>query len=57
MSAEKVFRRMLDHHIVTGEVMQDGTFIKEIVLRFETAAIIDGLLRFNQYLDERRQGA
>lgn len=57
MSAEKVFRRMLDHYVVTGEVMKDVTFIKEIVLRFETAAIIDGLLQFNQYLDEERKGA
>lgn len=55
MDVQNVFDKMLDHYQQTGSVMQNDLFVKEIADQFETGEIIDGILQFNQYLDEQRK--
>lgn len=53
MSAQAVFDKMKSFYLVTGKVMQQEEFITNIAKLYKTEHIIDGLMVFNHYLDER----
>lgn len=55
MSAEQVLEKMISHYQNTGRVMQKNTFIDSIGSKYNENDIIEGLLMFNDYLDERRE--
>ncbi|MED0665740.1 hypothetical protein P4T04_05330 [Bacillus badius] len=54
---ETVFGRMRFYHEATGRVMQGPIFIREIAMKFTQDEVIEGLLLFNEYLDEKRKDA
>lgn len=55
MSAEQVYEEMMAYYRITGRVMGQNVFVSYIAKKFETKDIIDGLIMFNDYLDERRE--
>lgn len=54
MSAEKVYKEMMAYYRITGRVMEQNVFVSYIAKKFETKDIIDGLIMFNDFLDEQR---
>jgi len=57
MNENEVFVRMKFYHEATGRVMWGATFIREITLKFSKDEAIEGLLLFNDYLDQQRKDA
>lgn len=55
MSAEQVYEEMMAYYRITGRVMEQNVFVSYIAKKFETKDIIDGLIMFNDYLDDRRE--
>ncbi|TCJ04876.1 hypothetical protein [Cytobacillus praedii] len=53
MSAQAVFDKMKSFYLATGKVMQQEEFISNIGKLYKTEQIIEGLMVFNHYLDER----
>lgn len=56
MSAEDVFNKMKSYHQQTGRVLSGGRFILEIVNKHDQRHVVEGLMLFNDYLDESREG-
>lgn len=54
--SQEVFRKMKTYHKQTGKVLSGGKFVIEIVNKYPSEDVVDGLLLFNQYLDELRKG-
>lgn len=54
MSAEQVYEEMMAYYRITGRVMEQNVFVSYIAKKFETKDIIDGLIMFNDFLDEQR---
>ncbi|WP_181444517.1 hypothetical protein [Bacillus sp. 03113] len=56
MSARSVYEKMKSHYLATGEVMRNELFVSQIASKFKTEHVIEGLMIFNQFLDEKRKG-
>ncbi|WP_191991730.1 hypothetical protein [Bacillus aerolatus] len=56
MSENKVFHHMKMYYRATGRVMQGPIFIREVAMRFSKDEVVEGILLFNEYLDEQRKG-
>ncbi len=57
MSAQEVFRKMKVYHDLTGQVMTGGRFVLNIASRYPQEQVVEGILLFDKYLDERRRKA
>lgn len=54
MSADQVFHQMKFYHQETGRILSGGKFLLDIANKYPKDAVIEGLMLFNDYLDEQR---
>ncbi|REK58993.1 MAG: hypothetical protein C6P36_02850 [Geobacillus sp.] len=55
MSAQEVFEKMKRHYLATGNIMKGQQFICDIATKFYVEDVIEGIMHFNQFLDEQRE--
>lgn len=55
MSAEQVLKTMVSYYQTTGRVMKEQVFVSSIGTKYDRQDIIQGLLMFDDYLDEQRE--
>jgi hypothetical protein len=56
MDVQDVFEKMKSYYQNTNQIMQGNIFVKEIVTKHDTQDVIDGMMLFNQFLDNQREG-
>jgi hypothetical protein len=54
VSAQVVFEKMKRHYLSTGNIMKGQQFICDIATKFRVEDVIEGIMHFNQFLDEQR---
>lgn len=55
MSSQIVFKKLHSHYQATGKIMQKEQFVEEIARQFPQKDVIEGLMVFNNFLDESRK--